>query len=191
MNSHPDPSPLEIDSDIYHTRDIPPGTRAKLVHAVSVSAFNNNRTYEGCARCVLAALQEHLHLASWEGFHHCIRASTGLSAGVARMGEICGALLGGVMALGLEFGSEELSEFHRYTDTMHASRELFRAFEDRYGTVRCTEIQEKLLGRRYDFFDEDDREAWYEDGGLEKCPGVCAVAASITAEMILDSRGKE
>jgi hypothetical protein len=35
---------------------------------------------------------------------------------------------------------------------------------------------------------EEDREAWYEDGGLEKCPGVCAVAASMSAEMILDSR---
>ncbi len=189
MNSHPDPNPFERDSSVYRTRDIPPGSRTKLVQAVSLSAFNNNRTYEGCARCVLAALQEHLRLAPSEGFNQCIRASTGLSAGVARMGEICGALLGGVMALGLELGSEELSEFPRYTDTMRISRDLFRAFEDRYGTVRCTEIQEELLGRRYNFFDEEDREAWYEDGGLEKCPGVCAVAASMSAEMILDFRG--
>ena len=54
------------------------------------------------------------------------------------------------MALGLEFGSEDMSLFDRYADTMRISRELFLKFRDQYGTVKCAEIQEKLLGRRYD-----------------------------------------
>jgi len=181
---------VERDPSIYRTREVPPGSQAKIIDAVSLSAFNDNRTYEGCARCVLAAVNEHLRLTSVEGLEQSIEASTGLSAGVARMGEICGALLGGIMALGLEFGSGDLARFDRYTDTMTRSRDLFQAFRDRYGAVRCADIQEGLFGRRYDFFKEEDREAWYRDGGLEKCPGVCAAAAGLAAEIILRHRTK-
>jgi C_GCAxxG_C_C family probable redox protein len=178
------------DSAIYLSRDISPGSKAKLIDAVSISAYNNDRAYEGCARCVLAAINEHLRLTPEEGFNECIKASTALAAGVARMGETCGALLGGIMALGLEFGSEDMSLFQRYADTMQISRELFIKFQDRYGTVKCAEIQEKLLGRRYNFYKEEDRESWYREGGLEKCPGVCAEAAGLAAEIILNHRKK-
>jgi len=181
---------LERDSAIYLTRDVPPGSKDKLIDAVSISAYNNNRTYEGCARCVLAAINEHLRLTPAEGFNECIKASTALSAGVARMGETCGALIGGIMALGLEFGSDDMSLFDRYADTMQISRELFLKFKDQYGTVKCAEIQEKLLGRRYNFFKEEDREAWYREGGLEKCPSVCAATAGLATEVILDHRKK-
>jgi C_GCAxxG_C_C family probable redox protein len=190
MDSHHDIGHVERDSSIYLTDDIPPGSKAKIIDAVSISAFNNNRAYEGCARCVLAAINEHLRLTSPEGIQQCISASTALSAGVARMGETCGALLGAIMALGLEFGSDDMSLFDRYDDTMRISRNLFRAFTDRYGTATCADIQEKLFGRRYDFFNEEDREAWYKDGGLQKCPSVCAAAAGLAAEIILDYREK-
>ena len=188
MNDNTRIDQLERDSAIYLTRDVPPGSKAKLIDAVSISAYNNNRTYEGCARCVLAAVNEHLRVAPPEDVKASIRASTALSAGVARMGETCGALLGGIMALGLEFGADDLRLFDRYADAMRISRELFLLFRDRYGTVKCTDIQEKLLGRRYNFFKEEDRDAWYKEGGLEKCPSVCAAAAGLTAEIILNYR---
>jgi hypothetical protein len=113
------------DSAIYLSRDISPGSKAKLIDAVSISAYNNDRAYEGCARCVLAAINEHLRLTPEEGFNECIKASTALAAGVARMGETCGALLGGIMALGLEFGSEDMSLFQRYADTMQISGAVY------------------------------------------------------------------
>ena len=188
MSSDMKISQLERYSDLYITREISPGSKAKLINAVSISAFNNNRTYEGCARCVLSAINEHLQLTSAEGFNESIKASTALSAGVARMGETCGALIGGVMAIGLVFGSENMSLFDKYTDTMQISRELFSKFKELYGTVKCFEIQENLLGRRYNFYKEEDRDAWYSEGGLEKCPSVCAAAASLSAEIILDRR---
>lgn len=183
-------SQVERFNGIYNTRDVAPGSRDKLVNAASISAFNNNRTYEGCARCVLAGINEHLHLGSKEGFNESIKASTALSAGVARMGETCGALIGGVMALGLEFGSGNMSLFDTYADTMQISKELFSRFKELYGTVKCSEIQENVLGRRYNFYKEEDRDAWYSEGGLEKCPSVCAAAAGIATEIILDRRKK-
>ena len=184
-------SQLERNSSIYLTRDVSPGSKVKLIDAVYISAYNNDRAYEGCARSVLAAINEHLCLTSEEGFKECIKASTALAAGVARMGETCGGLIGGIMALGLEFGSEDMSLFDRYTETMRVSRELFGKFKNLYDTVKCSEIQEKLLGRRYNFFEEEDRDAWYREGGLDKCPSVCAAAAGLAAEIILDYRKKQ
>jgi len=182
---------LEKDGSIYLSRTVAPGSEAKLVDAVAISAYSNDRAYEGCARCVLAALNEHLRLTSEKGFDECIKASTAIAAGIARMGETCGALVGGVMALGLEFGSEDMSRFDKYTETMLISRELFCRFRDHFGTVKCSEIQENLLGRRYNFFKDEDRDAWYQEGGLDKCPGVCATAGAMTAEIILARRVKE
>ena len=182
---------LEEDRSIYYSKDVSAGSREKLLDVIAKSAYNNNRAYEGCTRCVLAALNEHLHLTSSEGIKECIKASTAFAAGVARMGESCGALTGGIMAIGLVVGSERLDLFEKYEDTMEESYKLYNAFKERYGTTLCFEIQEKVLGRSYDFKNKKDGEEWYKDGGLDKCPLVCATAAGIAAEIILNLKTKE
>lgn len=173
----------------YDTSAEPPASARKILDVVSKSAYDNNRAYEGCARCVLEALQRHLHLVDDDkAFKAALKASTGLSAGVARKGETCGALIGALMGVGLVTGTERLDDFDRYVKTMEVASAVFDKFENHYGTVRCFEIQEKLLGRRIDFFKEEDREAWYKIGGLDTCPGVCATATRIAAEIILELR---
>jgi hypothetical protein len=69
---------------------------------------------------------------------------------------------------------------------MENSYKLYNRFREIYSTTRCFEIQEKVLGRHYDFKKEEDGIAWYKDGGLDKCPMVCATAARLAAEIILD-----
>ena len=177
---------LEENEEIYNVKGVPPGSREKLLDIIAKSAYNNDRAYEGCTRCVLAALIEHLHLSSYEGAKEVIKASSALAAGVCRMGETCGALTGGIMAIGLVTGSEKLEEFDAYVKSMENSYKLYNRFKEKYGTTRCFEIQEKVLGRHYDFKNEEDGAAWYKDGGLDKCPMVCATAARLAAEIILD-----
>ncbi len=170
----------------YDTRSEKAGSVLKVLDRIAKAAYDNNRAYEGCARCVLHALRTHLHLLEDGGaFRAVMKASTALSAGVARKGETCGALLGAMMALGLVRGTERLDDFDGYVDTMEAASWVFDRFRDEYGTVKCSEIQEKLLGRSIDFFKVEDAEWWYENGGLDVCPGVCAVAARIAAKEIL------
>lgn len=173
----------------YDTRSEKAGSRGKVLDRVAKAAYDNNRAYEGCARCVLHALETHLNiLRDGRGFEEVMRSSTALSAGVARKGETCGALLGALMAIGLETGTMRLDDFDGYVDTMRAASEVFDRFREHYGTVRCFEIQEKLLGRRIDFFEDEDAEWWYEHDGLDVCPGVCAVAARMAASSILKLR---
>lgn len=180
---------LERDETVYLTRSNPPGSKEKMIDAAARSAYNNNRTYEGCSRCVLKGVNEHLRMVEDnEAFDACVKASTAMAAGVARMGETCGALTGAIMALGLEFGSANMREFDKYVDTMSLSKELFLKFREIYGTVNCIEIQNKVLGRKYDFTIEADRDAWYAEGGLDRCPRVCATAAALAAEIILEHR---
>lgn len=103
------------------------------------------------------------------------------------MGEVCGALTGGVMAIGLVVGSEKLDDFESYKKSMESSYKLYDKFKEYYGdVVRCFEIQEKVLGKHYDFKNDEDGKQWYKDGGLDKCPMVCAAAARLTAEIILN-----
>ena len=68
------------------------------------------------------------------------RIATAFSAGVARHGEICGALIGAAMALGLRFGREDPKDAATRDALLARMDRLLRAFEAEYGTVRCIEL---------------------------------------------------
>jgi C_GCAxxG_C_C family probable redox protein len=173
----------------YNTREEKAGSKAKTLDRVAKAAYDNNRAYEGCARCVLHALQTHMRILKDEkAFAATLKSSTALSAGVARKGETCGAMIGALMAVGLETGTESLDDFDGYVDTMRAASKIFDRFKEKYGTVKCSEIQEQLFGRSINFFKEKEAEWWYRNEGLDKCPGVCAVAARLAAEEIFMMR---
>jgi len=169
----------------YDTRQVEPGSREKLLDRVAWAAYYNDRVYEGCSRSVLQALQSHLHL----GDGGALKASTALAGGVARMGETCGALTAGIMAIGLVLGREELEDIQAYRDTMEASYKMYNRFKKELGSTTCFEIQQRLLGRSFDFKIDEEAEAWYKAGGLEKCPMVCAIGARIAADIILALKG--
>lgn len=165
----------------YDTREIEPGSREKLLDRVAWAAYYNDRVYEGCSRAVLQALQCHLHLEDGGA----LKASTALAGGIARMGESCGALIGGMMAIGLVQGKEELDDIQAYRDTMAASHELYHRFKREVGGTMCSEIQKGLFGRNFDFNNDEEAEEWLKAGGLEKCPLVCGIAARMAADIIL------
>lgn len=93
-------------------------------------------------------------------YRAALKASTPLSAGVARRGETCGALTGAVMAVGLVAGTDRLDDAEGYVEAMEAAAKVFDRFKNHYGAVKCFRIQQKLFGRHYDFFNPEDAEAW-------------------------------
>jgi len=171
----------------YDRRCVEPGSREKLLDRVAWAAYYNDRVYEGCSRSVLFALETHLQLSDGQA----LQASTALAGGVARMGETCGAITGGIMAIGLALGERDLSDVQAYRDTMKASCELYTRFKEEIGSTLCLEIQKGLLGSSYDFKSAAEAAEWYEAGGLETCPMVCAIAARIAADIILDRRASQ
>lgn len=145
------------------------------------AAYDDGRGYEDCSCCVLSALQTQMRRRD-EG---ALRASTALAGDTARMGETCGAFLGGIMSAGQIHGSENPSDFDSHPVAMGVETEIFRCFEREYGTTRRRDIQQKRLGSSFDFFKGEDRKAWYQPGGFEVCASVCVEAARITADVLL------
>ncbi len=149
--------------------------------------------YSGCSQSVLLALQEAFGIGDLESF----KAATVLSGGVARMGETCGALLGGLLALGLVVGREDITDTQAYRDAMLPSVEIIKEFQQRlqetFGfsepleNTICRDIQKRIYGESYDLTNPVSYKAFLDAGGHGDmgCPLVCAVAAEVTAEKLL------
>jgi len=162
------------------------------IAAIGQTALENDKL-SGCSQAVLGALQQHLGLGGTDSF----KAATVLSAGVARRGETCGALLGALMALGIACGREQMEDMASYSRAMAAAQQMVDEFkqelQSRFGfaqaleTTLCTDIQRRLFNRSFNLAREDERQSFLDAGGHDDhgCPLVCAVAAEIAARIIL------
>lgn len=154
--------------------------------------------HSGCSQSVLLALQEGLGIGDLESF----KAATVLSGGVARRGETCGAILGGLMALGLAYGRSRIEDTSQYVKACKVADDICRdfqkqlekefGFKEPLGSILCREIQEKIYGRSFDLREDAQREAFLKAGGHSDrgCYKVCGIAAEVSARKILQLREK-
>ncbi len=161
-------------------------SREELLNRIEKEANNYERNFHGCSRCVLKPLQDHLNLGDDESF----KASTPLAAGVAMRGETCGALLGGLMAVGMATASENMKDTDALRNSLAAGFRLARKVEKEFGTTNCTKIQTDKLGRFYNLADPEQYEAFIGAEGYTECSRVCGKIARMTAEFILEYRDK-
>ena len=150
--------------------------------------------YSGCSQSVLLALQEAFDIGDMESF----KAATVLSGGVARKGETCGAVIGGLLALGLVVGREDMTDTQTYRDAMKPSDEIIQEFQKRlqetFGfeepltNTICRDIQKRIYGESYDLTDPVSYKAFLDAGGHgdHGCPLVCGIAAEVTAEKLIE-----
>jgi C_GCAxxG_C_C family probable redox protein len=68
------------------------------------------------------------------------RIATAFGAGMACCGEICGALVGAGMVLGLQYGRESAEDLAAKSATYARSQQLVAAFRKEFGSVRCIEL---------------------------------------------------
>jgi C_GCAxxG_C_C family probable redox protein len=97
----------------------------------------SKRFLEGynCAQSVLLTMFEY-----WNGKNVLIpKIATGFGGGIGRRGSVCGALTGGVMAIGTRFGTNVPSAEKRQ-QSYKLSQALYRQFELRHGSVFCREL---------------------------------------------------
>ena len=160
--------------------------RTELLDRIEKAAHDYERDYHGCSRCVLKPLQDHLDL----GDDSSLKASTTLAAGVAMRGETCGALLAGLLAVGIVTASGDLKDTDALTDSLVSGFRLSKKFETEFGTTNCTKLQTDKLGRFYSLADPEQYKAFIEAGGYRECPKVVGRVARMTAEFILDYRDK-
>lgn len=174
-------------------------SKEEIIRDVHEQAYRTQINYRGCTQIVVKALTDHLGIFSQEVF----RAATPFAAGVARKGEQCGALTGALMVIGLCFGRNDLREAGQpkefgvspYSYTHDLAGEMFDKFKEAWGTIRCFDIQEKLVGRRMDTSDPEVQEmvktGEYFNILSKKCCHVSSMAAKMAAEIILREIEKE
>jgi C_GCAxxG_C_C family probable redox protein len=145
-------------------------SQRKVVCERAVAYFLGNYN---CAQSVLLTMFEH-----WNGRNDLIpKIATAFGSGMGRCGSVCGALTGGMMALGIKFGTNEPS-MEKRTETYELARKLFRRFEEENGSVLCR----KLIG--YDLSDPKQlQEARERDVFEEKCTVFISKAVETLLEL--------
>jgi C_GCAxxG_C_C family probable redox protein len=88
-----------------------------------------------CAQSILLTMFEH-----WNGENELIpKIATAFGGGIGRCGSVCGALTGGVMALGIKYGTNEPS-LEKRLKVYKLAQKFLERFEKHHGSVMCREL---------------------------------------------------
>ena len=91
-----------------------------------------------CAQAVLYAFSDDLNMDK----EAALKISCGFGGGMGLKEEVCGAVSGGVMALGLIYGRGENQDRSLTQETYRKTREFMDVFAEKHGSFICR----KLLG---------------------------------------------
>jgi len=140
------------------------------------------RLSHNCAQSSFLAISEQFGLGNTD----MVKALTPLP-GIAERGETCGAVTGALLALGLVFGRENLSDWQAYRDSLVPTNEFCDRFVQEMGSTMCGDIVESKFGQRLDLRKQDDLQQFQESDATHKCSKVVQTAVRIAAEIILQS----
>ena len=71
--------------------------------------------------------------------------------------------------------------------TYELVKNLYDRFVEEYGSANCSDIQKKLFGRNFNFWNPGDFEEFDKAGGhTDKCPSVVGNAARWTVELLME-----
>lgn len=121
-----------------------------------------------CAQAVLYSFCDDIHLEK----ETALKLACGFGAGMGRKQEVCGALTGGIIAIGAKYGRGEKAEKIATEVTYEKVRELLDRFSERHGTFICR----KLLGG-CELMTEDGRKYLKENDLVNKICLPCVKSA--------------
>ena len=116
-------------------------TRTDVATTRFLSGYN-------CAQAVLDAFRDEAALDA----DLALKIATGLGAGMGRKQEVCGAVTGGILVLGLQHGRGSTDDHSATEQTYLRTRELMDRFAEKHGSCLCREL---LQG--YDLTTEEGR----------------------------------
>jgi C_GCAxxG_C_C family probable redox protein len=139
---------------------------------------------KNCARGTALAVMEEFGLGNME----IIKALSPFP-GFGGTGWMCGGVTGGLIALGLYLGSDDVLDNEAVGATIMAARKFMPRFEEEVGSVVCPKIQEDVIFGRYmdPAASEENMEAFAKAKGFEKCGLLPGIGARLAAEIIIES----
>lgn len=121
-------------------------------------ALNGMRKGYTCAETVIIALNKKAKIPEWL----TPRIATGFSAGIGRIGNICGAISAGIIIIGAIYGRDSPEDLITYEKCMEKVQKLICRFREIHGEIYC----EKLIGLK--LIKEEDREKFRRENLKEK-----------------------
>jgi len=121
-----------------------------------------------CAQAVLFSYCDDFHFDK----NTALKLTCGFGAGMGRKQEVCGAVSGGIIVIGLKYG-RGLTDDRTVTEHSYKlTRELMDRFEQEYGSCICRKLLENC-----DLMTEEGQKHFKENDLLNKtCKGcVCSV----------------
>ena len=162
--------------------------RELLLNKIEREAHDSEVDHWGCSQTVLDSLQRNFGIEDIEVF----KAASALAGGVVGQQEACGALIGGIMAIGLMYGRQKFEEdtivreSEEYLDAQVRSRKLCAVFRERFGGLRCHEVFKNIRGDDYRAYEKTDTIEALED--QDTCGKVTGMTARMAAEIMLQPR---
>ncbi len=96
-----------------------------------------------CSQAVLAAYAPNLDLP----YETALKIAAGFGGGMGRSGEVCGAVSGAIMVIGLHMGLIEPGNSATKDDTYALTQQLIAQFKERHGSISCRDLLSCDLGQ--------------------------------------------
>lgn len=100
------------------------------------AAVDTFREGFNCAQAVLATYGGEFGLAR----ETALKAASAFGAGMGRLGEVCGAVTGALVVIGLKYGHTEAKDKETKEGTYDRAREFADRFRSRHGALCCREL---------------------------------------------------
>ncbi len=129
-----------------------------------------------CAQSVLFAFIDKTQVTE----NAALKIACGFGAGIGRMQEVCGAVSGAIMAMGLKYGRGENEDRNASEEMYQKTQDFIKSFEDIHGSIICREL---LNG--CDLRTEEGQTEFREKGLLQNtCIKCVETAARILGEKL-------
>ena len=142
------------------------------------------KKYTGCAQSTIAAIFQALEIWNDDVF----KAGSGLADGLGLTGDgSCGSLVGASMVISYLFGREhkDFGDIYKPMESYRLVKKLHDKYIEQYGSCRCHDVQESLLGRTYNLWDPKDLKEAFQSGMMEHCSKLVGTIAKLATEIIL------
>ncbi|MFW9956223.1 MAG: C-GCAxxG-C-C family protein [Candidatus Thorarchaeota archaeon] len=125
-----------------------------------------------CAQAIFTTYGEHASSGKVD-FNTCMKISSAFSGGINRTGNVCGAINGALMALGLRYGGTPMEQ--KVTD---AAMKLIDEFKALHGSIICRELI------NHDLLTDDDVKRAFATGAFKNCSKYVEDVAKILDDLL-------
>jgi C_GCAxxG_C_C family probable redox protein len=147
----------------------------KKTMAKSEDALEDFKNGFTCSSAVFSAFSDEIGLDR----ETAKKIACGFGAGISKTGNICGAVSGAIMVIGLKYGKTKRGDDAATDKTRELVRKFIRDFTRRNGSINCTELLGYNLTKPEEYEKARDNKLF-----VTKCPDLVGDAVLILEKIL-------